>query len=754
MINNFMRYILIICSIFFSFSSFSQVEKLSPLEVSLSGQIPSKRSGMIDSSYVFISDTLLLPLIDDFSTDKFEKYDTSSTSGVTKKVKYFNLRKKIDELPLYNYSSFTAIPTYRYIHDSFSGNDTVLKTTSIPIIFSDLSSYPIKSEEIKVYSAYSIYDTLGVLSTSDTIYNISSELSLDSILVFEKHINNPTAYWLDTNVYHNYSYAYNPWTLGVATFDGLNAFGYPYSIDTDKRGYGDYLTSKPIDLSGLGVKDSIYISFLYQPKGFGDAPENTTDGVKQQHDSLCLQFYNPTYKEWRSIWSSSVPSDPILFNEASKSFFKVHLPLLDSTYFQKSFQFRFVNYSDLSGSLDHFHLDYVKLKYSEYKDTLFKDFAFCYPLGSILKDYTSVPWKHYLASPTGRINDSLKVVVRNGSNVSENNLNGDIRVFDRSKNILFDSIIPGSLLSNNDINYLPFTTYLSYYSFANNLNLISNLSSDSASFIVEGTVSAPFENEPSNDTSITTQVFKDYYAYDDGSAEVAYGLTASQARLSYRFNSYIPDSLVGVSIYFVPSVKNKSNKLFSIGIWKDQDGLPGELIYQDNDFSPKVVKYLNRRNEFQNYYFDDFKRIGVDSTFFIGIKQFDNESLNLGFDLNTNSKNNIFYSMDNSSWSNTSYSGSLMIRPIFSSPLNKTVEIKQKTTENTSFEIYPNPTNSIVRVKTNTNKFEGVVLKDLYGKQIQIYSKEDAVIDLQFLSSGIYFFQDILTGDVVKIIKN
>ena len=37
--------------------------------------------------------------------------------------------------------------------------------------------------------------------------------------------------WLDSNAYINTGFAIAPITLGIATFDGLNKKGYPYSIN-------------------------------------------------------------------------------------------------------------------------------------------------------------------------------------------------------------------------------------------------------------------------------------------------------------------------------------------------------------------------------------------------------------------------------------------------------------------------------------------------------------------------------------------
>ena len=68
-------------------------------------------------------------------------------------------------------------------------------------------------------------------------------------------------------------------------FDALDINGefYPSQYGT-KYASGDTLTSKPIDLYYPG-DNTIFLSFFYQPGGFGDAPEN--------EDELMLDFYSP-----------------------------------------------------------------------------------------------------------------------------------------------------------------------------------------------------------------------------------------------------------------------------------------------------------------------------------------------------------------------------------------------------------------------------------------------------------------------------
>ena len=86
--------------------------------------------------------------------------------------------------------------------------------------------------------------------------------------------------WEDSAVFVNRSYPINPVTIGVATFDGLDASGMAYDISASMQGKrADSLTSRPIDLS---VVDSAYLLFYYQAQGLGDNP--------QTEDSLILEF--------------------------------------------------------------------------------------------------------------------------------------------------------------------------------------------------------------------------------------------------------------------------------------------------------------------------------------------------------------------------------------------------------------------------------------------------------------------------------
>ena len=84
---------------------------------------------------------------------------------------------------------------------------------------------------------------------------------------FSKAKNVPdTALWIvSENVNINNTFGKNAPSIGVASFDGLDAFGTPYSLNAVEVGFVDSLTSKPIDLSKVPANqtNSVYLSFFF-----------------------------------------------------------------------------------------------------------------------------------------------------------------------------------------------------------------------------------------------------------------------------------------------------------------------------------------------------------------------------------------------------------------------------------------------------------------------------------------------------------
>lgn len=735
-----MKLFLIFCLL--TITSFAQQMEMGPITRNVN--LPEKPSVLksgnanIDSTFVYVSDTLNLPFYDDFSTNKFQAYAAQfNDPGVTSQL-YYQLLDPITMLPYGSLASFTNGATFKRTYDSTTDTfiDSVFATIGVKV--GDFSSYPINYQTEDLYPPYYIYDTVGVPDVRDTIWVTNPTYLQDSARVFFSTLSDQNAHWLDNKAYLNERFAFNPRSLGVVTFDGLDEFGYPYQIGSAITNYADRLTSKPLNLGGLSATDSVYLSFLVQPEGLGDIPETG--------DSLVLELYAKDLDQWFRLWSIN--------GDTTYAFKPVHIPVKDAKYFKKGFQFRFKNYGSLAGSLDHFHIDYVHLRTQSFlADTLFKDFALVYPLNTLLKTYTSVPWDHYKQTSQNKMSDAVKVMVHNGSPNPENYQNGTI-VFGQGATNYGNFTLQGFNLAEQQINYAPGTTHTSYHDLSTGAEFPKNLTGDEQSFVVNTTVSAQFPNDVNNDQSTFIQHFYNYYSYDDGSAEAAFGPTGIQSRLAISYDAYEPDSLIGIAMHFVPSVTDVSNKLFLMTVWADDGtGNPGQVLYEDDIFNTRSPIYGTNQNMFIKYYFPDTMKVAVPTKFFVGWRQLDQQRLNLGLDRNIDHSDKIKFSVDGGgSWMTSPFEGSAMLRPIFSTSLDPTLGIKTPV-NSADFSCYPNPVTEELHFQSSSQlENEQKYIYDASGRLI-LQTTENIVSFVDF-QTGIYFVSiPSISPKPVKIIK-
>ena len=115
------------------------------------------------------------------------------------------------------------------------------------------------------------------------------------------------------------------------------------------------------------------------------------------------------------------------------------------------------------------------------------------------------------------------------------------------------------------------------------------------------------------------------------------------------------------------------------------------------------------------------------------------DRLNIGLDKNSSANNYMFYNVGGL-WNNSQYIGAWMIRPIVS---ENTVFLASNEISS-SFEVYPNPASSYVKIQTNdfSNR---IILYDLNGNMLlnKIYNQNQIEISVDFLSSGIYVLKVI-----------
>lgn len=694
-------------------------------------QYQLKSGSSIDSTFIYTVDTLNIPLFDDFSSNKIQQYNAGySDPGVTSTL-YYRL-KDMTNVPLHVDSVYTTQQTFRKTYDINTAQSTITNFAGKSIQVGDLTNYPVQYQTSTGYPPYFIFDTIGITDTPDTVWIVGPDLTQDSARVFFAHMVDPTKYWKDDYAYHNYRFAKDPWSIGVMTFDGINNKGYPYQMGTALAGEADFLTSKPIDLSGNTPADSLYITFLYQKQGWGDAPES--------QDSLILEYYDATAQQWRWQWST---------NGGTVSEFNVAQVVIDNpAYFNNGFQFRFKNYGGLSGSLDHFHLDYVKVRaFSGYQDTLIEDFAMSYPTVTLLKDYTSVPWDHYKNNPTNKTSTEVPLTVRNsylngGANITSAG-GGRIEV---KYNGTSEGVVNlnGQIIANYNPptqpipDYQPRTTYHSNHD-VSSFQFDPTKTGNQQTFDIITSVSVPVgSNFLPNDTTYSTQYFGNYYSYDDGSAELAYGPQGAQSQLAIKYTPYEADSVIGAYIHFVPTVNDVTNKLFQLTIWADNGGKPGAVLYQDNSLNLRQPSYGYGKNAFVTYLTQDTLKVPVSGTFYIGWKQIDALRLGVGLDKNTDKHQNTYYSVDNgATWLQSQIEGSVMIRPIFSTSLDGELGLPELVASTPAeVIIYPNPSSGEFNIQSNVPVGD-VYVYSLMGELVTTSTTNK--FDLSHHPDGIYF---------------
>ncbi|MFN3917664.1 MAG: T9SS type A sorting domain-containing protein [Flavobacteriales bacterium] len=687
------------------------------------------RSNSLDGSFIYKIDTINLPFIDDFSTDKFKSFNAKPGDANVSDTVFYAV--KIGGLPDLTGDHFLLDTTYDIRLDSVGGVLVIdsIATVSLMIEVCDLAVYPIVCQTVEVWRDRIEIDSMWTATSPDLIFINSNPTPnyfvQDSITIYfvDTTSEDLRKVWADNFVYRNPSYGIDPPSIGVATFDGLDETGYPYNF-TNSASYGiaDVLTSKPINLftKPLGGTyapvDSVYLSFFYQPQGLGEAPDNG--------DSLVLQLLDPDLQAWNSVWK--VNGQPL------KAFEQVMIPIKESKYFKDGFRFRFRNYGNLSGALDHWHIDYVYLNINRTQnDTVRDDVAFVYPVHTLLEEYTAMPWTHYETNPSQFMKLQVETKQHNNNNTARNVANQVMRIFK-------DGVQQTSLPGPN----FPFVTgdsdFFSGYSLSANSIIFDPSWADTiVTFDVTFEHSVTPDALRDNDTIRHKQVFVNYYAYDDGTAEAAYGIIGTGSRVAYKFHTPVADTIRAIKIHFVSSVYNASNDPFILTVWGNNNGQPGGVL-MENDLMLFSPYYGIGVDEFVEYRLQ--QPIVVNGTFFVGVRQTTPNRLNIGFDLNRNLSNKIYFNTG-ANWQNTSFQGALMIRPVFTTKADSLILSVPEIAQDIDFSMYPNPADQYVIIESNQLP-KTIELIDLQGRVISNPSISlRTQIKTEALSNGIYLIR-------------
>lgn len=594
-----------------------------------------------------------------------------------------------------------------------------------------LSSNPV----IKEYLRKNPVTDPGVYRSSRNVLTLPFQDDFSSPGIFPN-----TALWVDSDAFVNQTYCDTPITIGVATFDGINKLGEPHDSNSTSATpvICDYLTSQPIDLSGVSSGDSVYFSFYYQPQGLGDEPE---DG-----DSLVLQFYsfNGVDSEWVNIWVANGTS--------LAPFLEVRIHVASASFLWEGFQFRFYNYGTPNGNRDHWNIDYVRLKANEFAVQPLKEISLLLPVQSYLREFTAMPYSHYkseVAAGRNPVKTNISDLVRLYTFTGSTSLTLNDTVRDRAGAVIFTG------QSAPDLN--PSQNSTDSFNISLSPQLFNVTSGDMTDFTIRHSFSGLAAGDSSNDKSDFTQHFYNYYAYDDGSAESATGVHVAYTRYAYQFDVKKSDSLLGISIYFNPWGKNVHQDLFSLCLWSSLTvGTNNDiLVHQQIDNKPANNDSING---FVDYYFDTAQWVNA-GTNYIGIIQSSINEIGIGVDHNIDSHTRMFLNYYNQ-WVQSTITGSWMIRPIFGKKL--TIGVNEIAGGGPLFEIYPNPANNKFTIRpgaAHNNEPVVISIYNLMGEMVHTESAKlsaEMSIDVSAFPSGVYFvyLSDVLNSrsEVKKLI--
>ncbi|SFP24565.1 Por secretion system C-terminal sorting domain-containing protein [Pseudarcicella hirudinis] len=481
-----------------------------------------------------------------------------------------------------------------------------------------------------------------------------------------------------SNVFINNTYPLNHPSVNVATFDGLKKDGNAYVSNDDlAHGGTDTLTSRPIDLSNFSLKDSVYISFFWQQQGLGELPDPT--------DGLFLEF-KTNGGIWKTVWplthKDSVQIDSAKIKDVKNPAFYQKLVKVDAgIYFHSDFQFRFRAVGNQSGQFDAWHVDYIYMDSKRSNTDLYvNDYAVNLPVNSILKRYTAMPLKQFLISPKTELAESVGTGIYQLWNVL-NPISHILTVSDLVSNTVLQDPQPSTGVNTQLWTTVPISTKI-----ALRTSSLQNKAILKYKFQILSTSKGSIPNVDLriNDTISGQTVLDNYYAYDDGIAEVAAYIGQGYGKLAVRYIVNKPDTVTAVRINFNPTLKDISGQQFYLQVFGNKNGQPANVLKQIT----ATISYPQVRNGFIEFPLDP---VAVTDTFYVGYTQIaENDPVVIGFDKNNTIATQHTYFDKGSGWrlssnvdpkSSDKAVGSLMIRPVMNTNFSPSISSRPLVTE-------------------------------------------------------------------------
>lgn len=547
--------------------------------------------------------------------------------------------------------------------------------------------------------------------------------------------------WLEDDVSVGDGFAVSPPSVGVATFDGLDADGVPYG-----EGFGpsDALTSTRIALGGAPA--DLYLKYYLQIGGLGQAPE--------REDALYVEGRRADGTwETLEVHRGSPSSTP-------EAFFTFHaLPIRGDALLHDEFQVRFRTEANRGGENDIWNLDYVRLE--EGADSTFADIAIVSTPADVLTPYTAVPYEHFVADPVGFLAPASAITVNNlfpeANNVSSSRFT--VTAADGTV-VLDDGLLFGQQLLldpglNTAVNDLAPATIDGLAEGIAGLDRAAAARLTTRYTLGIDADQADLACVLANDTTETVTLVGDVFAYDDGTAEGGLTTGGQGEIVVQRFVTAVEDTLRGIRFRF-PRLG---------GIDADEQFINLHVYIGELDSFPEFERNIVRpffpgspdgEQRFTTFQLQDITGAPVDviippGEFYVGWQQSSNEEgpVPVGLDYSRDRTDEIFANFDGRNWVPlpevlSTLSAALMVRPVFSStPPGNTSPVGEldRTGARTgiTLEVSPNPTGGLLRIGNLPDASLGGTLDvhDLTGRLVR-RAPSGPELDLGGLPSGLY----------------
>jgi len=532
-------------------------------------------------------------------------------------------------------------------------------------------------------------------------------------------------------------------TVNVASFDGLDSVGLPYSDVILANGFRDSLTSQPVKLGDVlpADRNTVFLSFYYQWQGNGEGPDPT-------------DFFRLSFKDNKGIWTSALEfrKDDVIKKD---EFYYAILQIDSPKYFHNAFQFRFENYGRRSGPYDTWNVDYVYLnQFRTLSDNSYPDRALASEATRLFGEYYAVPVEHFFVETPI---DTVEFDVKNMKNAA-NLIAVGYGVVGEYKNYIGGS---ATTVVEPLVTYAPVGSGI----FAPQQRVREkmkgivdptpprfNPAADSIDVTLKITLISGDDIDPLkatftpidfriNDTLSTTYHLDDYYAYDDGTADYSAMLSMSSDTLAYAFDMATDqyDTIVGFDVYFA-GYGLAENKIVDFFVFSDDDGSPGERLY--TRFAYTVEK--KAVNQFQRVMIEPVR---VRDRFYIGYRGGD---VKIGLDKSNDTFDKIFNNTNGTWLPNEVIHGALMFRPLFGKAADTGPVVG--IPEEKHISIYPNPNEGTFRLDRRTKVLQALTLT---GQSVPFDQEEYGDIQeirLHSPAPGLYLLR-LQDGNAMRVEK-